>query len=231
MRYGNGLPVAGTYSGSLNNSGELVRIADVNAATIVQFPYGIASPWPTPANGGGFALILRNPETNPDHNVAANWRASYAPGGKPGGVDLLDVADWRTLYFTAADLTDPAKEATMWGNAADPDHDGLANLAELAFGSSPINVLSRGELRCSVWTDPDTLLQYFTLTCPLREGVTDILITGEASGDLVSWPDAVPQVGSFVSQGDGTAIATFRDTIPVSNTPGGSRFVRLRISQ
>lgn len=136
-RYGSGLPIAGKFAGDLKNSGEIIRLVDANNATIVEFNYGDGAPWPASADGSGYALVLKNPTANPDPAAATNWRPSYAPGGKPGGVDVLTVADWRAIHFTAAELADPTKDATLWGDNADPDSDGMKNSEEYAAGTDP----------------------------------------------------------------------------------------------
>lgn len=50
---------------------------------------------------------------------------------------------WRRQYFSATDLGNPAKEATLWGDQADPDGDGLNNLQEYVAGTIPTNATSR----------------------------------------------------------------------------------------
>src|SRR4051794_11482562 len=47
----------------------------------------------------------------------------------------LDI--WKGTNFSAADLADPSKEATVWGDKADPDNDGRDNLMEFALGLDP----------------------------------------------------------------------------------------------
>jgi sialate O-acetylesterase len=48
-----------------------------------------------------------------------------------------DYQQWRDLHFAPEDLADPALEGALWGDAADPDGDGIANLLEYLFGSDP----------------------------------------------------------------------------------------------
>lgn len=228
-RYGTGLPVAGTFAGDLSNGGEFIRVADGAGLTIVQFTYDDVAPWPLAADGGGAALVLRNPATNPDPNLGTNWRASYLPGGKPGAVDQITLADWRAQNFSSADLGDPAKEATVWGVNADPDGDGYANLAEFSLSGSPLNPASHPAPVLSIWTDPASSLQYLRLTCAIREGTGGTTVTAQASSDLVSWQNGLPQIGAAVSQGDGTALVTFQDTLPTSSAPEGRRFLRMRV--
>ena len=229
FRYGPGLPIAGTFTGDLSNGGELVRLAKANGTTLVQFTYDDIAPWPTSPDGEGFALVLKNPGLNPNHNQGANWRASTALGGRPGEADALDPATWRTQYFAAADLADLAKEATMWGDEADPDGDGLANLVEMVTGTIPNNGASRELPMASWWTDPETSARYLTLTCRLREEMAGVTIVAEASGNLTTWPDQLPQIGAPLSLGDGTMRVTFRDTQPVGGAGNDRRFVRLKV--
>jgi hypothetical protein len=138
-RFGPGLPIAGQYAGDLSNDGEFIRLAGTGNVTVIEFTYVDSGMWPEAADGSGYALILKDATTNPDPNNVTNWRSSYAPGGKPGGVDVLTVADWRSMHFAPGDLADPAKEATVWGDNADPDGDGATNAEEFAAGTDPLD--------------------------------------------------------------------------------------------
>jgi len=53
-------------------------------------------------------------------------------------VDFTAFVAWQREHFTAAQLADPALEATLWGATADPDADGHANLLEFATASHPL---------------------------------------------------------------------------------------------
>lgn len=222
-RYGAGLPVAGAFTGDLGNSGDAIEVR-ASGVAFITFTYDDIAPWPTAADGAGFALALKNSASNPNHASAANWRASYAPGGKPGAEDLLTVADWRTLHFTAAELGNSALESTLWGDLADPDADGTANLAEFALATQPRVAASRAATTAALV--PDTGGTYLQLTARLREGITGVTVTAQASSTLTSWPDA-PALVSNISQGDGTTLAIWQDTVP--STPGATRFARLLI--
>lgn len=66
--------------------------------------------------------------------------ASYTIGTCAEAVEsdpVIALLDWRIEHFAAADLDDPALEATVWGDAADPDGDGVINLIEFATGGNP----------------------------------------------------------------------------------------------
>lgn len=80
-RYGAGLPVAGEYSGRLDNSGEQV-VLENRDQPLFDFTYGTRDPWPRAADGSGVSLELIDPAGN--LNDAANWRPSVKKGGSPG---------------------------------------------------------------------------------------------------------------------------------------------------
>jgi hypothetical protein len=48
-----------------------------------------------------------------------------------------ELQTWRTKFFAAADLVNPTKEATVWGDSADPDRDGMTNYEEFLAGTNP----------------------------------------------------------------------------------------------
>ncbi len=69
------------------------------------------------------------------------------PGNAIGGEDDQETVvlyirsgleTWRLVYFDPADLQDPTKEATLWGNGADPDFEGIKNLWEYFMGLNPL---------------------------------------------------------------------------------------------
>ena len=92
--------------------------------------------------------------------------------------------DWAIRRFTDAQLADPA----FGGPAADPDHDGVANLAEFALGGNP-NVADGSILALQpVSSTPGT----FTFTFRERMNLGDVQRRFESSTDLVSWAEVTP---------------------------------------
>ena len=87
--FGNDLPVAGTYTGRLDNGGENLLLIAADQTPIQSLRYHDRAPWPLPSDGGGYSLTLISPESNPDLGEAASWRASVHLGGSPGRSDTL----------------------------------------------------------------------------------------------------------------------------------------------
>ncbi len=208
MRYGQGHAaiIAGTFGNAtaLNNGGERLAIVDSVLTTIKDFTYDDKAPWPLAADGAGHALVLINPDSNPDHNAAANWRLSALPGGNPGAGDRVP--------FTG----DPA---------TDGDFDNLSAFAEHALGTNPMSPASgTGAIRLETIPGGATLLRF-----PRKLAADDAVIAPRVSFNLVAWSTA-PQDIAFVSEtpvGDGTANVVYQVFLP----PGTERaFVQLQIT-
>lgn len=80
--------MAGEFEGSLNNSGELIRLLDRQGVVIHEVAYDDAPPWPAEADGAGYSLELISPEGA--IGAAAAWRIGER-GGSPGQ-GLSDLA-------------------------------------------------------------------------------------------------------------------------------------------
>ncbi len=86
-RYGMGLPVAGQYTGSLDNAGERLSFCDAAGRTIHDFSY--RDDWCDATDGDGFSLTLVDPfsiDPNALGDMTA-WRPSTNSGGSPGVAD------------------------------------------------------------------------------------------------------------------------------------------------
>ena len=89
--YGGGYPVAGEYTGSLDNAGERIRLEDPTGAEIHDFRY--KDGWYDITDGGGYSLTIRHPTSGwlGGWNDKAGWRASALAGGSPGALDWVYV--------------------------------------------------------------------------------------------------------------------------------------------
>ncbi|HXJ56778.1 MAG TPA: lamin tail domain-containing protein [Verrucomicrobiae bacterium] len=85
-RYGAGRPIAGSYQGALENSGERIQLLDARNEEIHDFRYN--NTWYPVTDGLGFSLVVVNELADPDRwGDRTNWRPSGLPNGTPGTTD------------------------------------------------------------------------------------------------------------------------------------------------
>lgn len=222
-RYGNSLPVIGTYPNSLSNGGERLALSYALNTSIIDFTYDDSAPWPTSPDGGGYSLVLVDPASGPDHALASSWAAGTVIGGTPGAPepDLTGLADYLSGYFTPAEMADPA----ISGPLADPDKDGYSNLLEYAFLGDPTlydSPVTHGTVDNGGMTYPSiTFLQ--------RIPSTDLTYSPQLSGDLAVWDEGAAHLveESSIDQGDGTFLVTARSLTPVDGT--NSQYLRVKV--
>ena len=195
--------IAGEFSGSLKNEGEQVTLHDALGAVIKDFTYSSQFPWPeSTGDGRGYALVLIDPLSNPNHDDPLSWRSSVEIGGSPGGSD--------TLLFVG----DPE---------ADSDGDGLTALIEYAIGSSDAVPNDGSPLNVSLVED------HLQVDVPVNLSAVGIEVILESSNNLVDW---APSQGltpiSATNNGDGTMTRILRSSQPISSR-GGQEFFRLRV--
>ena len=87
-RYGGGLPVAGQYTGNLDNGGERIQLLDAVNEEVLDFSYN--NSWHPMTDGLGFSLVVVNENAEPDSwGSRTQWRISGAVEGAPGAADPL----------------------------------------------------------------------------------------------------------------------------------------------
>jgi hypothetical protein len=111
--FGNDLPVAGVYTGRLDNGGESLSLVGADGALIRNFQYDDRAPWPLPADGDGYSLTLIAPTVNPDPGEAVSWRSSVNPGGSPGESDAVPFEGSNAADLLAYALEDPLAAMTV----------------------------------------------------------------------------------------------------------------------
>lgn len=82
-----GVPVAGNFSGSLSNSGELIRLEDAAGNPVDEVHYKDGGRWDKRADGGGSSLELIDPRA--DNSLPESWAASDESG----------KAEWQTFTY------------------------------------------------------------------------------------------------------------------------------------
>ncbi|MFT5105419.1 MAG: hypothetical protein ACI9UA_001039 [Pseudoalteromonas tetraodonis] len=193
LHYGSALPVIGTFANDtkLSNGGEEIAIADGAGFDIQRFTYDDAHPWPTSADGDAPSLVLMLPDSDPDHTLPQNWRASAAANGSPGGSDATTFS------------SDPD---------ADTDQDGFTDLLEYALGSQSNQAASQPQQAIT----PAVAAAVFTFTA--LTAADDVVVTPEISTDLNSWSSAGLLL-SRTPQGDGIESRSYRFDFPSENQP------------
>ena len=159
-----------------------------------------------------FTVTGRNPAATSSWIVAD--RFSLQPVDT---LSLLPVQDWRWKYFGTFESQDDAADD------ADPDHDGLCNLLEYAFGDHP-TMTNDAPWHGSLAEDR------LAITFPRRRDAVDVVYSVLASGDLVAeteiWTSAnVPYPGGEPE----SVMTTVFDS--ESRLDHRARFLRLEVSR
>jgi hypothetical protein len=85
-KHGSGLPVAGQFSGALDNSGERLRLLDSSGEEILDFRFN--NSWYPITDGVGFSLVVVDENAEPDAwSTKPQWRPSGSDTGSPGQGD------------------------------------------------------------------------------------------------------------------------------------------------
>ena len=200
--------IAGVFANTtvLSNTGERIKIEDASNSTVRDFTYSNITPWPTMADGMGSSLILRYPETAPDHADPANWSTGRNYGTPGTGSTPFD------FWLAARGGSDPL---------ADPDHDGWSELQTYVLASdlrprNAVLVMNRDGA---------------TMSYAYRDS-SDALARVELSQELIGWILGVEgvdyEVISDQSSGDGLRDVKLRLLFP--SGPSTRSFTRLNIS-
>ena len=126
-------------------------------------------------------------------------------------------AEWAARFFRY--------DAVNNTRTDDPDFDGLKNVAEYAFGSTP---LAPGRAPTAWVRMSDGGVDYPAIRFRRRTGTSDLTVRVQVSTDLATWNDntlgSVTTETTTVAQEDGMELATVR-----SNTPLGTQSQHLRV--
>ena len=162
-----------------------------------------------PANSTSYRDLAVQPGTAYEYHIQAYNIAGYSDFTGLSITTPTQYQFYLSTYFTAQQLANPA----ISGDLADPDHDGICNLLEYAFGSDP-TVASVSNL-------PVVSVQngYLTISFIERVAPTDLTYTVEVSGDMITWNSGSSYTNqvSVTSINAATQQVVVRDSVPVSS--------------
>jgi hypothetical protein len=219
FRYGTGRPIAGEYSGSLNNSGERLTLFNASDASIRDVTYDDGSGWPTEADGSGYSLVLRYANGSPElDNDPFAWRTSIDAGGNAGGTDGLRYAAWKTANNVNND-------------ADDLDGDGLSSTLEYVFGGAlnGSDTLRLPRVQVLPFTVAGVNQDYVAIFVQRQLAADDAAITVETASDPAGpWQSNATTLVSIQRMPDGTETLLYRSVQPFGS--GAPSFYRAKAS-
>jgi len=198
FRYGSEFSdlIAGEFLNStgLSNGGEGLTLLSASGKTIQTLNYSDSDPWPVFADTNGHSLVLLEPSSKPNHELASNWRSSSSIGGTPGYSDATNYSDW------ASDFGNPDPNSDL-------DSDGKIALLEFANGTDP-TVPSTRKDTTSVLFDTNGALTVSFKRSLTTEGLSFEI---ETSNDLRTWKSNSKgwQYLGEENLGDGTSMVFF----------------------
>ncbi len=215
MRYGDGLPLAGTFEGGtqLANGGERITLSEADGSEILSFRYDDSEEWPQSADGEGYSLIPGG-----DLGEASQWTASREIGGTPGTFETVPETGMTYDEWTLTQFSEDALEdISISGPLGNPDADDHFNLIEFILGGDP----NKGEpALLSVTRYDDESGHFVELRYPHLDNRTGVQITIEVSGDFENWST---MEGITTEVDNGSA----RVRLPIENDLSG---VRLKVT-
>ena len=188
----------------------LRRVNNVNFTEIASLP----------ANSTSYKDTAVQPGVAYEYHIQAYNVAGYSDFTGLSITTPTQYQSYLATYFTAQQLADP----TISGDLADPDHDGICNLLEYAFGSNPT--------QANVSNLPVVSIQngYLTISFVERVAPTDVTYTVEVSGDLGTWNSG----SGYTTQVSVTAIDANTQLVVVHDntltSAAAKRFIRVRVS-
>jgi hypothetical protein len=135
-------------------------------------------------------------------------------GSASGTLSILaeSLSDWRARYFTPEQIA-----SGQAADSADPDCDGLVNLAEYALGTNPLSATPS----LTGAKNPDGLV----LTFQRPKGLPDVSYAAESSEDTLHWNPCLLEV---VVDGP---VQSMRARDPLASGDPARRFIRLKFTR
>lgn len=220
-RHGTRAAVLGDYANRLDNNAGIIRLRNSLGEVMHEIAYLDSAPWPADSDGSGQSLSLTGFAADLDNTVASNWTAAIASPGTivVGATDTgsPEYNGWIKSVFSAAEQAD----VTISGPNADPDADGLPNLAEFALQGDSHAKKPNKLPTFAISADGKVLELYYRRL--ISSGVT---VSIELSSDLATWSPVPAGSETTTALPDNTQ--SFEDVVSLVRLDDQpSRYVRL----
>ena len=204
-RYGNGLNIAGSYSGKLDNGGEslVLELPTPYDVAILRFSYN--DQWFVDADGNGASLELVTP------SVPASFyqgRRAWQKGSYLGSPDGKSIRDSYNQWAVRENI-DSAD--------ADIDGDGIKNLLEYALNTDP-RVPDLLPVPKSINRGDASGVMLWELQSDIRKDGLHVVF--ESSQNLSEWSEML------FERSTGATALTYRLSLPLNS---GTSFLRVRV--
>lgn len=190
--YGGTIPIAGQFSGQLDNGGETIKLirpapGPGGEQVVDAVSYDDEAPWPILADGTGPSLQLIDPSQ--DNSRVANWGVVVTSGPQ--------AAEPQWQYVTA---TGPATTSRLYiymTSAGDVYIDDLKLVAGAIAESGP-NLVSNGDFESPFpagWNVSNNLNGSSSSSAVVHSGVRSLHVVSSAAGSSAStaiWQDTTP---------------------------------------
>ncbi len=119
--FGKGIPVAGAFTGRLDNSGEILRLEDGAARAVSDVDFAPSPPWPQAAAGGGASLS--RVRLDGDVDDPSSWAALRPTPGAPStaGETSRAASLYKVRHRPRSPRPGEAVEVTVQAARAGPD--------------------------------------------------------------------------------------------------------------
>ena len=182
----------------------------VGGAASVTGSFAFTTPAAIPANGSASQSVTFTPGDTGNYLTASTTVSVQSAAFQAIAQESLE--SWRTRCFSPAQVA-----AGLAADNADPDGDGLVNLAEYALGTNPF-----------AFTTPLTALNGrsgLVLTFYRPSGLPDVLYAADSSEDLINWN---PCTVEMVADGP---LQTMRAVDSLRSGNPARRFISLRFTR